>query len=175
MLFRSADGNSAYFIGSDTGGVYRLRSAPLQILRSSALLRNSHVQVHPLGNNNALLYATTDDVGTNSRVNLYVILPEQAESGALSLENLSPCASYTVPNQRLAGSNQQALAVITFAAGPAASAAGESTVLVSVLDPFTFSNPLGLRATVAFTVAADATSCAAVGVINLDRSLGLRF
>ena len=169
------DGGSAYFIGSDTGGVYRLRPRPAQILRYSSMLRTDQMQIHPRDPNGALLYAASTDLGTTSRVQLYLILPEQAENGALRLEDLTPCASYAVPNQRAPGDPRPALTVTTFAAGPAAGGAGNSTVLVGVADTTAMASPLGLRGTVAFDVAADASGCTALGITNLELSFGLRF
>lgn len=168
------DGTSVYFIGGDSGGLYRLRPTVLPILRRSTAFRSDRIQIHPAGTTGTLLYATSTDIGSTSQINLFALSPEQAENGALTLEDLSPCAVYSLPNQRTTGSTQPGLRVSTFAAGPGIPA-GHSTVLVSAVDGAGLSSALGLRATVAFDVAADARTCAALGVVNLELAVALRF
>lgn len=169
-----ADGGSAFFTGEDSGGIYRLRPTPLQILQSTPLLITERFQLHSTG---ALLYATTTDVGSSSRVNLYEILPEQAETGALRIEDLTPCATYALPSQRAAGSTRRASMVASFASGPAAAPAGDGIVLVNVADPDLdrLRDPLGIRATVAFALPASGAGCSALGVVNLDVFGAMRF
>ena len=162
------DGTAVYF-EPENRGLYRLRPNPVAILADA----HDPFQVQPDG---SVLYAAVGDSGTTSTVRLYSVLPEQAQHGALAIDQLTPCATYALPNNRPAGDALPALSVVALAADHGSS--GDVTVLVNVgarTTGATLAIPLRVQGTVAFTVSANAGTCAVLGVVNLERTESISF
>ena len=162
------DGTAVYF-EPDNNGVYRLRPAAVAMLAGA----QAPFQVRSDG---SVLYAAVTDSGTASTVRLYDVFPEQALQGALSIDQLTACASYVLPNNRPATDPRPALSVVALAADQ--ESLGDGIVLVNVgvgtaagpLVP-----PLSIQATVAFAVSANGPTCTPLGVVNLERTDSLSF
>lgn len=167
----SSNGNQAFYM-PDEGGIYRLRPSPLPIIQTptggATLLKAERIQVHPDG---ALLYATSSDTGTTGNILIFKIYPEQAENGPLRLEDLTPCATFPVPN------NEAGTVVISFAAERKSSANG-ATILVS-FGTTGGGNALGgkLRpgGTVSFSSPDGSPTCTVNGLVNLELADSITF
>ncbi len=156
--------------GTDNGALWLLRPTPSFILHD---LDDTFI-MHPDG---AILYATATDIGTRGVVSLYKIYPDQADAGALRLQNLVPCATFDLPNNRPAGSTGRRT-VITgpIAAGAAAPGSTDASVFVNVAssagtDPDHGSplmDTLQVRATIAFSSTAGSSTCTPLGLVNLE-------
>ena len=172
------DGRSAYASltdSDDAAGIYRIWSAPgigptpLRVLQSLASLRIETFHVHPDG---AVMVATAFDIGTTGVIEVYKVFPEQATSGALKLEDLTPCGTYAVPNNRGATFVFDSFAVdatqpggldgvilVSFGTSVPSAAQGAPTPLAT---------PLSVRGTLAFATPAGSAPCTPLGLINLE-------
>lgn len=156
--------------GTDNGALWLIRPTPTFILHD---LDDTFI-MHPDG---AILYATATDVGTRGIVSLYKIYPDQADAGALRLQNLVPCATYELPNNRPPGSaGRRTVITGPIAAGAAAPGSTDATVIVNVAsssgnDPghgSPMSDTLQMRTTLAFSAPAGSSTCTPIGPINLE-------
>jgi hypothetical protein len=164
---------SAAFATLDAGGLYRVWPRPTEIITQE--LRNpiSTFQVHPDG---GLLLATARDLGPTGIISLYKVFPEQAARGPLLLSELTPCATYQVPNNRnlLAETRPRRPTIIVSLAADRGSTALDSTVLVSFLsveEPSgnpALSSRLRPQGTIAFSSPPRSPTCTALGLVNLD-------
>lgn len=163
----SADGSQVFML-PENGGIYRLRPTPLYIVQpNSPLFKTDRVQIGPDG---ALYYATASDSGTTGTLRLYKIFPEQAETGALSLDDLTPCATFSVPNNRPADKTQSYTIVTSFAADRG-DADGKTTVLVNfgaLGGTDVAGSKLRVLGTAAFSSASGSASCTPLGLENLE-------
>jgi len=156
--------------GTDNGALWLIRPTPSYLLHD---LDDTFI-MHPDG---AILYATATDVGTRGIVSLYKIYPDEADAGALRLQNLVPCATFELPNNRPPGQTGRRT-VITgpIAAGAAAPGSTDATVFVNVAssagtDPghgSPLTDTLQVRTTIAFSAPAGSSSCTPLGLINLE-------
>jgi PKD domain/Abnormal spindle-like microcephaly-assoc'd, ASPM-SPD-2-Hydin len=168
----TANGNQVYFIPEE-GGVYRLRPNPLYIVQApvggNTLFNLERIQVHPDG---AVLYAAATDTGTTGNILLFKIFPEQAENGALRLEDLTPCATFAVPN------NGGRTVLFSFGADQRAVQADQITALVSFGSGSTgtaLAPRLRPAGTVSFSSPTGSTTCSVNGLVNLELLDGLTF
>jgi hypothetical protein len=160
----SPDGVSKY-AGFDTKGLWRI--APSATWFTPDV--RDMFQAHPDG---SVTFVIGADRGAVGSIDLYRLSPDQVEHGALPLSALSPCASFTVPNNSAGGSGRTLPTSI--ALGPASPPASGATVLVTfssgprtpsadVLPPFG-----DLRGTVAFSLPSGTTDCAVASVVSLQ-------
>ncbi len=174
----SRDGSQA-FASFDSGGVWRVRPAPLQFLDSSFF--EDQFRVHPDG---SVIFATVRDGATKATVSVYKVTPAQAAGGALPANGIAPCATFQLPNNR----NGSSRSVVTgVAVSPVTADARDATILVSLRTPNILDDRtqprevqqrvtnLQVNGTIAFASPADATSCTPLGVINLEAMDQLTF
>lgn len=176
----SADGVQA-FASFDSGGLWRLRPSPLQFLDSSYF--EDVFRLHPDG---SIVFATMRDGSTTTTVTVYKVTPEQVAAGPLPLDGLPPCATFQLPNNRPASRQPGRRQISGIAVSPPTAGSRDGTILVSVETSRLSNNPtapeedgrcsevlgrinnLTVRGTIAFSSPADSTSCAPVGLVNLE-------
>lgn len=170
----SEDG-STVFASLPSGGLYRLLPSTLFITPDVS----DYFQLHPDG---SIIVARTSDQGPTGLIRIYKIFPEQALHGAVRLNDLAPCATIRVPNNRGQSSSQQtrSLTVIDypFAVGRAASGGNDGVILVSFVSNGGLSREAGaepllapilrVQGTVAFHSPAGSPACSFLGFINVD-------
>ena len=168
----SRDG-SAVFASLSDSGLYQLR--PVQRFITPDV--NGSFQIHPDG---SLIIVTATDNGTRGSLNLYKVFPEQAADGAVRLADLSPCATFPLPNNRALGNTTRTTFIgeHSYAIGRTAPGSLDGTVLVSFFttggiltsqgQPRLLPIPLRVQGVVAFNVPAGAPTCGAPQLINLD-------
>ena len=160
----SPDGGAKY-AGFDTKGLWQLTPAAAWITPDV----RDMFQVHPDG---SVTFVVGSDRGAVGSIDLYRVSPSQVEHGALPLSALSPCASFTVPNNAAGDPARTLPTSITL--GPASAPGTGATVLVTftsgprtpaadVLPPFG-----DLRGTVAFSLPSGTTACGVAGVVSLQ-------
>jgi hypothetical protein len=158
------DGGAKY-AGFDTRGLWRLTPAPVWITPDV----RDMFQVHQDG---SVTFVVGTDRGAVGSLDLYRVTADQVEHGALPLSALTPCATYTVPNNAGGGPARTLGTSITLgpASGPATGAtvlvtfsAGPRTPATDVLPPFG-----DLRGTVAFSLPSGTTSCNLAGLVSLQ-------
>ncbi len=166
------DGSAVFATLSDSG-LYQLRPAA-RFITPDIL---GGFQVHPDG---SLIHVTATDNGTTGLLSLYKIFPDQAADGTLRLADLTPCATFTIPNNRTVGSTTRTtfLGEHSFAVGRSAAGSLDGIVLVSFFSiggqqpgqgqPAVLPRQLRLQGMAAFSSPAGATACQALGLINLD-------
>jgi hypothetical protein len=86
------------------------------------------------------------------------------------LEDLAPCGSFEVPNNRTSDAIGSSTSIRSFAAGHAASNESDATVLVSFHtgESAVASGTLRVQGTVAFSAPAGSDTCTPLGLINLE-------
>jgi len=160
------------------GGLFRIAGegpTPLEIIQ----FIDDSFAVHPDG---SILYAATHDVGTNGSIRLYKVSPEHAaRSGPVVLDDYSPCAIFTFPNNQ----GFTRLGENSIAATRAAPGSPDAVVLVSFRAaegaPPVRGAPLALfrtvvpQGTVAFAVPAGDAPCTTLGLINVEQLDPLTF
>jgi hypothetical protein len=140
-----------------------VRPTPLAFL--SVVPDGEVLEVHP---DNSLIYSNATDFGTEGHVNIYKVSAGRVTTGPLPVGSLTPCASFTVPNNG-GRTFVQGLAVTSTAAN-----ASDGLILVSfttsasgvsgVLGP-----ELRVRGVAAFTAPSGSDdTCSFVGLISLD-------
>lgn len=164
---------SAVFASMSDGGLYQLRPAARFISPDIG----GAFQVHPDG---SLIIVTTSDSGTKGLLSVYKIFPDQAADGAVRLAELTPCATFPIPNNRPPGSPARTtfLGEHSFAVGRAAPGSLDGTVLVSFFSvgavqtqagqPAVLPRELRIQGMAAFSVPAGSAPCQALGLISLD-------
>jgi hypothetical protein len=170
----SADGGTVY-ASLPSGGLYRILPSPLFITPDVS----DYFQLHPDG---SIIVARTSDQGPTGLVRIYKIFPEQALHGAVRLNDLSPCATLRVPNNRGQSTNAtRSFTVIDypFAVGRAASGGNDGIILVSFVttggtnrdapdrEPL-LASLLRVQGTAAFHSPDGASTCSFLGFINTD-------
>ncbi len=177
----TSDGSQA-FASFDSNGLWRVRPSPLQFLDSSFF--EDTFRVHPDG---SVIFATVRDAPSIATVSVFKVTPAQVAAGPLPTSGLVPCATFQLPNNRLG--SRRASSIYGVGVSPPVVGSRDATILVSVLTPsLTSSLPpetcpglkqrienLRVRATVAFSSPADATSCTPVGLVNLEPMEKLTF
>jgi hypothetical protein len=147
----------------DSGGIYRIRPTSLRILQDF----DDVFQVHPDG---SVVVGTSADEGSRGVLRIYKLSPEQATHGAARLQDLTPCATVTVPNNRTPDSRR--LTVLrSYAVGRLAADSADATVLVSFSTPTSgtaVSANLAVQGTFAISSPAGSSACSVLGLVNLD-------
>ncbi|MFN8543955.1 MAG: PKD domain-containing protein [Candidatus Binatia bacterium] len=167
----SPDGSAVYATldgGFDTGGAYRVWPTPLWI---SPDIRD-YFQVHPDG---SLLYLTIANTGETAVLSLYKIAPEQAVHGAVRLEDISPCATFSVPTN--GGYVTMDPDGGSFAVAPVAGGF-DATVVATFIDrggALATQPKLNVKGTIAVSVPAGSNACSVLGLTSLDFFLYPRF
>lgn len=160
----SADGVTRY-AGFDAHGLWRIGPTPL------AFTPDVHdgFGVHPDG---GLAFAVAHDRGTTGSVDLYRLTANQVEHGALRLDSLTPCASFTVANDDT-NTARARTAATSLVIGPASGDAAAATALVTFrtgpqsIDVDVLPPTGDLRGTVAFALPAGSTACSLAGLVSL--------
>jgi hypothetical protein len=160
----AADGVKKY-AGFDSAGLWRIAPVPL------AFTPDVHegFQIAPDG---TVVFAIAHDRGATATIDLYRITEAQVEHGALRVSELTPCATFAVPNDTTAADPARTN-VTSLVLGPSALAPSDSVALVtfrSRADPPAFDvlPPFGdVRGTVAFSLASASASCGAQGLVTL--------
>ncbi len=172
----SADGSRA-FASFDSGGLWRIRPAPLQFLDSSYF--QDVFRLHPDG---SIVFARVVDGPTTSTVSVYKITPSQVASGPLPATGIAPCATFQLPNNRPPGSpirsngrDPNGIAIASTTPG-----SRDGTIMVNVTVPALpvdsglcsdvkrAIDNLNVRGTIAFSSPADSITCTPIGLINLE-------
>ncbi len=167
------DGSSVFFLPGN-GGIYELQPTPFPVVQNTPYLSTPRFQIHPDG---SVLYAVATDVGSSGIISLYKIFPEQAQHGAVRLEDLMPCGSFDLPNNRAPDATGRSTSIVSFASDRAAQGESAATVLVSFRsgDSAVASPKLRVQGTVAFSVEAGSGTCTPLGLINLEPLDALSF
>src|SRR4029077_14494523 len=118
----------------------------------------------------SVLYAIASDVRSSAVISVYKVAAEQAQHGAVRLEDLAPCGSFEVPNNRTRDAIGNSTSLRSFAAGHAAANESDATVLVSFRSDGSAvaSGTLRVQGTVAFSAPAGSDTCTPLGLINLE-------
>ena len=163
----TSDG-SAVFVAvagpSETGvpqGIYRIFPNPLLVLNGV----DDFFQVHPDGD---VLYATATDDASTGIVKVYKVSPDQAAHGAPRLAELTPCATFEVPNNGCR-------TAVMLAAGRTAPGSSDGVLIVSLfpalcgpdLGPILAPN-LRPHGAVAFASPANSSTCSVLGVLSAE-------
>lgn len=166
----SPDGTTAYVTldgGFDTGGLYRILPTAQWISPDI----HDYFQLHPDG---SIVYMSVSNTTNLGILSLYKINPEQASQGTIRLGDLTPCITFSVPNNggfvqadpdggsfavAPAGDGFDATVIATFATR------GGALQGQSVLSP---------RGTVAFSVPASG-ECSLLGLTSLEFMFFPRF
>jgi hypothetical protein len=151
----------------ENGGVYQLRPKPFPVVQSTPLFSTSRFQIHP---DSSVLYALATDVGSSGVISLYRIFPEQVQQGAVRLEDLVPCGSFDVPNNRTPEATGNSTSISSFASDRTAQTGSDATVLVSFCtdDSAVAGATLRVQGTVAFSAPAGSNTCTPLGLLTLD-------
>jgi hypothetical protein len=162
----------AYATFQRRGGLFRIageQPTPVEIIQNI----DDSFALHPDG---SVLYASTRDIGTTGSVRLYKIAPEHAiKSGAVVIDDHSPCAVFSFPNnQGFTRLGESSIAAIRAAPG-----SPDAVVLVSFRAnegaPPVRGAPLALfrgvvpQGTVAFSSPAGDAPCSVLGLINVEQ------
>ena len=166
-LHVTSDG-SAVFVAvsgpSETGvpaGIYRILPNPELVLNGV----DDFFQVHPDGD---VLYATATDNASTGIVKIYKVSPDQAVHGAPRLADLTPCATFEVPNNGCR-------TAVMLAAGRTAPDSTDGVLIVSLfpalcgvdLSPVLPTN-LRPHGAVAFASPAGSPTCSVLGVLSAE-------
>jgi len=165
-LEATRDGSTVSFL-PENGGIYQLRPKSLPVVQSTPLFSTSRFQIHPDG---SVLYALATDVGSSGVISLYRVFPEQVQQGAVRLEDLVPCASFDVPNNRTPEATGNSTSISSFASDRTAQSGSDATVLVSFRtdNSAVASATLRIQGTLAFSAPAGSNTCTPLGLINLE-------
>lgn len=161
-LASSKDG-AVLYATFDVGGSWRVRPTPLAFL--SNVPDGEVLEVHPDG---ALIYANANDSGTEGRVNVFKVSASRVATGPLPVGSITPCATFTVPNNG-GRTFVQGLAVDGSAADP-----DDGLILVSFLTSASgvsgvLGNELRVRGVAAFTSPPGPDdTCTFAGLISLE-------
>jgi hypothetical protein len=164
QLHIAADGVKKY-AAFDSAGIWRIAPTPLPFTPD---VRDGF-QVAPDG---SIVFAIAHDRGTTATIDLYRMTEAQVEHGSLPVADLTPCASFGIPNNTT-GAAPATSAVTSIVLGPSALAAPDTVALVTFRSrPQTPAvdvlPPSGdVRGTVAFSLAGASTTCAAQGLVSL--------
>ncbi len=141
------------------GGIYRILPGPLLMTPDEA---SSLFAVHPDG---SIIVVTAEDQGSTGLIHAYRISADQAATGAPHLNELTPCATMSVPN------DGGVTTPLSLAIDPVTAGSGDGTIVVSFSSasggppPASIANVQG---TFAITSPAGSDTCAVVGLVNLD-------
>lgn len=163
-LEASSDG-SQVFASFDSGGLWRLRPAPLQFIDSS--YAEDFFRLHPDG---SVVFARVTNSGTTATINVFKVNPAQVATNPLPIAALTPCASFQLPNSTQSGQSGGTVGRARLdgvLVGPPAAGSQDGTILVSIAASAPLSEPLAVRATVAFSSPANSSICTPIGIINL--------
>ena len=160
------DGSTVLFL-PENGGIYELRPNAFPVVQNTPLFSTDRFRIHPDG---SVLYALATDVGSSNVISLYKVVPEQVQHGAVRLEDLVPCGSFDVPNNRAPNATGHSAIIRGFAAGPTVPGGSDATVLVSfsTSDSAIASATLRVQGTVAFSAPAGSDTCTPLGLIDLE-------
>jgi len=149
---------------SETGvpqGIYRLLPTPLLVLNGV----DDFFQVHPDGD---VLYATATDNASTGLVQIYKVSPDQAVHGAPRLADLTPCATFEVPNNGCR-------TAVMLAAGHAQANSSDGVLVATVFPALCPADlnpviPASLRphGAIAFASPAGSSSCSVLGVLSAE-------
>jgi hypothetical protein len=151
------------------GGIYRIR--PTTLLMTPDV--DDVFSVHPDG---SVLVFTSADQGPTGLIRLYKISPALAVTGAPHLDELTPCATIEVPNNRGPGAPSRLTTFVSFATAPVSAGSLDATVLVSFFSNLGISSgvksllqaPLRVQGTYAISSPAGSDSCSVIGLVNLQ-------
>ena len=163
-LVVTPDGGKKY-AGFDTTGLWRIAPVPKWFTPD---VRESF-QVHPDG---SVVFVIGRDRGAIGAIELYRLTESQVEHGALPVSALTPCASFTVPNNRTETSSSTTFAT-SLVLGPSSTGSDATALATFVSRPsspaFDVLPPNGdLRGTVAFSLPSGTSTCAVAGLVTLQ-------
>jgi PKD repeat protein len=172
----SADGLSA-FASLEEGGLFQLRPTFRMITPD---IRDAF-QIHPDGD---IVSVSMRNTGTTGLINVFRLSPQQAASGAIHLDDLQPCATFKVPNNR----GPQNIGQVGqtgdhfFAIGRTSPDTLDGVLLVGFFTSGAVSDTppalppkLRVQGVVAFSMPAGTASCSTLGLLNLDLVEALTF
>ncbi|HMF03700.1 MAG TPA: PKD domain-containing protein, partial [Acidimicrobiia bacterium] len=166
----SSDGSQS-FASFDSGGLWRLRPAPLQFLDST--YSEDFFRLHPDG---SVVFVRLSNSNGTATINVFKVSPSQVATNALPVIALTPCGSFQLPNSTQANGSPGRSRLDGLWVGPPAAGSPDGTILVSVAASAVASDPLAVRATVAFASPANSSACSPIGVVNLvDMSVPISF
>jgi hypothetical protein len=91
-LEASSDG-SQVFASFGSGGLWRIRPAPLQFLDPT--YSEDFFRLHPDG---SVVFARVGNSATTATINVFKVSPDQVATNAFPVAALTPCGSFQVPN-----------------------------------------------------------------------------
>jgi hypothetical protein len=163
-LIVSPDGGKKY-AGFEVHGLYRIGPTPIPYTPDVS----DRFDVHPDG---SVVIGVAHDRGVTGSIDLYRMNDQEVEHGALPLASLTPCASFTLPNDSVPN-NQARTVVGSVVVVPAASGDGAIALVTFFVSPqysaFDVLPPFGsLRGTAAFALPSGTTACATKGLVSLQ-------
>jgi len=150
---------STVFASLPNTGLWRIRPTPLLMLGNF----DDFFAVHPDG---SVVVVRSTDVGANGLLRVYKIAPDQAVTGAPNLNDLTPCATFQVPNN-----GGRTILDTTYAVDRTAPGSIDGTILVSFVAfgaQSALPRELTVRGTVAFTSPGTSDTCTPIGLVNLE-------
>jgi PKD repeat protein len=156
----SSDGSQA-FASFDSGGLWRLRPAPLQFLDQT--YSEDFFRLHPDG---SVVFARLTNSGTTATINVFKVSPAQVATNPLPVVALTPCGSFQLPNAPVTNGGPGRSLLDGIFLAPPTPGSQDGTILVSVVAP-RLADVLAVRATVAFSSPANSSVCTPLGIVNL--------
>ena len=166
------------FASLEEGGLFQLRPTFRPITPDV----RTAFQLHPDGDIVTVGFRNT---GSTGLIDVYRFSAQQAATGALHLADISPCATFKVPNNMgpQAAAQVAATGDHSFALGRSSSSSLDGTLLVGffanggVADRPSpaLASPLRIQGVVAFSLPAGSAACSTLGLVNLDLIDSLTF
>src|SRR5262249_44267513 len=135
--------SSQVFASFDSGGLWRVRPAPLQFLDPT--YSEDFFRLHPDG---SVVFARVGNSGTTATINLFKVSPDQVATNALPVAALTPCGSFQVPNSVQSDGMPLRSRLDALYVAPPTAGSPDGTILVTVAA--SSNDPLAVVATVAF-------------------------
>lgn len=161
----SRDGSSVF--ASGYYGIFRIRQTPLSMVSDW----DDFFDLHP---DDSVVLVTITNTGPTALLRVFKVSPDQARNGALLLNDLTPCVTVPLPNNRAPGGSHS-LGLVNFAVERTAPGSFDATILVNFFSSgatqgaeAALSPGLGLRGTVAISSPAASNTCANLGLVNLE-------
>jgi hypothetical protein len=167
-LEASSDG-SQVFASFDSGGLWRIRPAPLQFLDPT--YSEDFFRLHPDG---SVVFARVGNSGTTATINVFKVSPDQVATNALPVAALTPCGSFQVPNSADPTGTPLRSRLDALYVAPPTAGSQEGTILATVAA--NSGDALAVTATIAFSSPAGSATCTPLGIINLvDMQVPINF
>jgi PKD repeat protein len=160
---------TAAFASFALGGLHRIWPSPLLIVPAY----DEPFALHPDG---SVVIVRASDEGPTGIVTVYKIAPEQAETGAPNLEELTPCATVRIPNNTIDPARPGRTLADAWSVDRESPGSPDGTILVGVLTtggvevfgPRNLQPQLFVKGTLAIRSPAASNACTVLGFVDLE-------